>query len=254
MRSMSALWRSTWRLQGGRRVEQPLALGALAPPECLCLPGELAGALGLLGGEPAVLGELVLEPQGVRGGPGIEGVQCRAADSDGRLQAIGAQARGAFARVFQQRFDCPCARFAERGAVPVRHARGPGPVCAAGKPEALLGAFDGDGRAPVVAVCERVLGRRAERLGAGDLVVEAVAGECGDRLLVDTARRRRAGLVAKQRGRPGGRLGDRRFDEAVADRLAVVARGGDRVVQAPALDEELFQRTDLSLKPGAQGV
>jgi hypothetical protein len=66
-------------------------------------------------------------------------------------------------------------------------ARGWGAVWATGEPEALLGALDHGDRAPVVAQCERVLGRRAELLGVGDLVVEAVAGKCGQRPLVDAA-------------------------------------------------------------------
>ena len=111
------------------------------PSVCAC-PRELVGASSLLVGELAVFGELVLEPQSVRGGAGVERVERRSAGGDRGLQAVGAQVRDAFARVLQERFDCPRARLAERGAVAVRHAGGWGVVRAAGESEALLGALD----------------------------------------------------------------------------------------------------------------
>jgi hypothetical protein len=59
---------------GERCDEQALALAALSSPECLCLPGEVVGALGLVRCVPAVLGELVLEPQRAGAGAGVEWV------------------------------------------------------------------------------------------------------------------------------------------------------------------------------------
>jgi hypothetical protein len=127
-------------------------------------------------------------------------------------------------------------------------------VWARGEPEALLGALDDGHRAPVVAACEWVLGRWAERLVAGDPLVEAIAGDCGQCLVVDAPCPGVAGSVAEQRARPAGRLGDRRFVQVVADRVAVVAGGGDRLVQPGALGEHLVERTDLAFKPCAQGA
>jgi hypothetical protein len=96
--------------QGGRNVDEALALGALAPSESLCLFGELVGAVGFPGRELAVLGELVLQAQSLRGGRGVERVERRSAGGDRLLDPIVGEARGACARVFDQRFDCPRAR------------------------------------------------------------------------------------------------------------------------------------------------
>ena len=108
--------------QVGRRLKQALAVGALAPPERLCVFGELAGARGLLVGALAVLVELVLEPQSARGGPGIEGPQRRSADGDRLLEPVGGETRGALARPIKEPFRLPAcaARRARRGNGAVR--------------------------------------------------------------------------------------------------------------------------------------
>jgi hypothetical protein len=175
-------------IQLGRGRKQALALRALAPPERLGLCGELAGVRGLLVGALAVLVELVLEPQSARRGPGIERLERRSAGGDRLLELVGSDTRGTLARVIKGCFDCSRAELAERDAVTARHSWRWG-VLAADESEALLRALDSRDRALVVAARKRVLGRRAERLGAGDPVVEAIAGDRGDCVVVGPARR-----------------------------------------------------------------